>query len=96
MTHTTALPRKHFVTTHIMSADIKGSTRKEMMHLTHELKTKIKNSLSSYRSEEMSSVASMIIWVESITLHIKIYQTYFLAVHHTQFSKITLKKDIGL
>ena len=41
MTHTIALPRKHFVRTHGVSADIKAS-RKEKMPLIHGLKTKIK------------------------------------------------------
>lgn len=73
MIYIIVLFRKYFVIIYIMSVDIKGLIRKEIMYLIYELKIKIKNSLLFYRLEEMLLVAFMIIWVESIILYIKIY-----------------------
>lgn len=79
MIHTMVLPRKHFVRTHTMSADIKGSARGNASNSwIKDTDSKKQRRVCHYTYQRKhNELKSLIIWTEGITLHIKIIRLIF-------------------
>lgn len=92
MTHTVVLPRKHFVRTHTMSADIKGSARGNASNSWIKDRLKKRRVCHYTYQRKRNELKSLIIWGEGITLHIKIIRLIFCG--YTPYTeKITVRKD---